>query len=173
MQICGFCTLLVAILAPCACLGQTISVTLGANSAGSACTFAASSLMDGFTSDFTIGSASTGAVPPKVTASPVTIVKKVDNCSIPLVLDLFRGASIPTVTINITGDVSGGTGPLVTITLTTAFATAISDSDAKGEAAPAEKVTLVYEKITTTDHVNNTSVTCDLLTHLCSSGTAG
>ena len=169
----AFCSPVIALVASCLCLAQpspsaeaspSISVTLGTGV--SACTFPASSIMDGFTNTATIvGGPGTGGG--RASASPVTIAKKVDACSIPLVLDLFDSKVIPAVTVNITGNVNGLVKPVLIITLTHALVTSLSDSDSKGDSEPTEKVTLIYGSITITDMLDNKTVTCDFVTNRC------
>lgn len=141
---------------------QSITVQLGAPST---CTFNALSLMDGFTRPVTFGSAGTGAG--TIVASPIVIVKDPDKCSIPLLLQLFKGTAMPTVVITLNGLVSGKLEPVLVITLTNAFVTAVGDADANAT-VPSEKVTMAYETIKITDPTNgNATVTCNLVTQVC------
>jgi len=153
---------------------DTISVTVGTGSA--ACTFTPSSIMDGFTNPITLPPP-IGGGSGRATFGPVTIVKNVDHCSVPLVVDLVEVKIIPAVTINITA--TGASPTLVlTIKLANAAVTSLSDSDSAGDHAPTEKVSLVYETITIAQPPNLSSnppfgglwVKCSLVTNTCSSG---
>lgn len=137
---------------------QSITVQFGSPT----CTFNALSLMDGFTRSVTINGRglSVGAI----VLSPIVIAKVPDKCSIPLLVELFKGTVIPTVVITLR-DISGR--PLLVITLSNAFVTAVAHADANAT-VPSEKVTVAYETIQIRDPINgNATVTCDVVTQVC------
>ena len=137
---------------------QSMTVQLGGQSP---CIFNASSLMNGFSrsvlSPISVGS---------ISASPIVIVKALDKCSIPVLLQLFRGTAIP-VTITLNELTLGIPKPLLEITLSNAVVANIADADANAT-VPSEKITLVYEIIKIVDPLHgNATVTCDLVTQVC------
>jgi type VI protein secretion system component Hcp len=153
----------VLIASSASCLADNLSVVLGTTTP---CTFSASAITDGFTNTTATGSASSGAGAGKVTFNPFTIVKSLDNCSIPLFAEVLRGTAIPTVQITISGT---DKKPLLVITLKEVFVTSITDSDSDSpQGAFSEKVTLVYGSINMQDLADNTTTTCDVTTNTCS-----
>jgi type VI protein secretion system component Hcp len=163
-------SIMIAAAASGACMAQsvaTISVALGGGAG--ACTSVAMSVTDGFSAAATTGSAA-GAGAGKPTVSPVTIQKSVDKCTTSYIADLFRGSVIPTVTIMLLGpapDSVGSAPVLMTITLTNAFVTSLTDADSTGS-APVEKATLTFETIKISDPSTNTTTTCSAVSNTCS-----
>ena len=165
-------SLFVAMAAASSCLAQSITVAVGPTTAAS-CTFSASSLTDGFANSVTIGGLGSGASAGRPSLSPITILKTVDKCSIPLLLDVFKGSVVPTVVITLVAaptplGASSPAQPELTLTLTGAFVTSVSDSDSISTdgGIPSEKVTLIYESIRISDPTG--TLTCSALTNACS-----
>jgi type VI protein secretion system component Hcp len=165
-------SLFVAMAAASSCLAQSITVAVGPTTAAS-CTFSASSLTDGFANSVTIGGVGSGASAGRASLSPVTILKSVDKCSIPLLLDLFKGSVVPTVVITLMAAPTPGASsvsaqPELTLTLMGAFVNSLSDSDSisANGGMPSEKVTLIYQTIRISDPTG--TLTCSALTSTCS-----
>jgi len=153
-----FCSLVFAIAAASVGLAQSpsISVTLAPIRDSAACTFVATSFTDGFGNSSRPGSQTSGAGKGKLTLSPMTIVKQVDSCSTPLIVAVFTGATIPTVTITVSGKGANGVGPVLTVTLREVVVQSLSDSDSKGEGEPTEKLSVVFSAISICDVAANT-----------------
>jgi type VI protein secretion system component Hcp len=152
----------IAMAASSSCLAQVEqSLTVQDGS----CTFNALSLMNGFSRPVTIGPG--GVSGGKLTASPIVIVKALDKCSIPLLVQLVKGGPIPTIVINLNEVVGGVQKPVLQISVKNAFVTDIVDADANAT-VPSEKVTVAYETIQISDPIHGTSVTCDFVNQVCS-----
>ena len=150
-----------------ASMAQSITVAVGAAPGMGACTSSVSSLSDSFTRPVTIQSGTAGVG--KQGVGPITIVKGKDSCSIPLLTDMFKAAAVPTITITISALVGSTPQPVLVLTLTNTFVTAVTDSSAPSIAGgtPSESVTLSYESVTIKDPINNTTATCSALTLTC------
>jgi type VI protein secretion system component Hcp len=150
------CSLFVAMAVSSACMAQTITVAVYPIYKQAPCTFSASSLTDGFATTTTITALG------KPTISPITIVKNVDTCSIPLLQELFTGTSIPIVVITLTSATS-----TLTLTLTGAIVTSLTDADTNSVApTPSEKVTFIFQTIRIADPAGTT--TCSAISNTCS-----
>jgi type VI protein secretion system component Hcp len=143
------------------CLADHISVTVNT---ATPCTFTATAITEGFSIAIATGSATGGAGAGKITASPIGITKGLDSCSIPLYVDFFKAAAIPTVVITLSTGTGDAAKPELILNLKNVFVSQISDSDSSAT-APSEKIMLNYEAITITDPVDNSSVTYDVATN--------
>jgi len=146
------------------CLAQGSVMVTVTPTTGNHCSFSATSLAENVTRTVTIGSGAGGVGVNKAAFNPMVVTKAIDKCSVPLYKSLFAGTPpIPTIVISLR---DASNVEILRLTLNTVFVTAITDSDSA--IGPAENITLVYEKITILDPVDNTSATCNVATQICS-----
>ena len=91
------------------------------------------------------------------TFSDIVLTKNFDDCSISLYSLLFMGTRVSSAVISFVATSGPGqkTEEVMRITLTNALITSIADSESE-LAAPAERVTLSYERIEIFDPITNT-----------------
>jgi type VI protein secretion system component Hcp len=148
------CSLFISLALCVSGFAQTISVT--AVIAGVNCTFAASSVSEGFTNNGLSSS-----------VSPLKLVKTLDKCSAGL-LRSMPARVLTTVTISVT--MGGAVTPIQTITLSNVLVASVADDEGSASllGLPSQTVTLTYEKIQIQDLITKTSTTCDLSSGVCS-----
>ena len=101
--------------------------------------------------------------PPKAsqpTFEDIVLTKNVDDCSVPLYTLLFPHQVVKSVVISL----FAFTTEVMRITVTDAVITSMSDAESMG-AAPSERLTLSYAKITILDPVTNKSSCWDRTTN--------
>ena len=131
-----------------------------------ACNSSVTSISYGFSNPVSMSSGSQGSGLSRPSASAITVVKSNDTCSPNYILALFKGISLPTVTLTVSS--ASGPGAVLTITLTNVLVTSVSDTDAAGQSlAGAEKVTLEYGSIKIVDSTSTLQVNCSLSSNTC------
>ena len=151
-----------------ACMAQPVSaVTVALSSpTASACTSNVDSVSDGFTMPLSNGP--TGALTGKAILSPVSIVKKLDQCSARYVMDLFLGPKNNSVIITFSSmTATSSNTAILQITLTNAIIGSVTNSNSLGSPV-SETVTISYETIKISDLSAGTSFTCSTTSNSCS-----